>query len=123
MAEQQVLVDQYYKFQPYDVKNVFTEFAKPIFDNAFFNNLATLRINADFINFNTERWQQRPTVFCLDLYEEPHLYPVIMLVNNVKSFLEFVPEYFSRVREPPYQSYVIIAPYRSEIKRVLNFVS
>ena len=123
MSEQHVIVDEYYNFQPYDVKKIFLEFSKPIFNNVFFNNLATLRINADFINFNVNRWQQKPTVFCLDVYKEPQLFPVVMLINNIKSFLEFVPEYFSRVREPPYQSYVIIAPYRSEIKRVLNFVS
>jgi len=123
MAEQQVNVKEYYQFQPYDVKKVFSEFSKPILDNIFFNNLATLRMNADYINFKVDKWQYRPTVFCNDIYNEPQLFPVIMLVNNIKSFLEFIPEYFPRVREPPYQSYVIIAPYRSEIKRILNFVS
>jgi hypothetical protein len=122
MQAQQVALDQDFQSQTYDVNKIFQEFAKPIFNNSFFNNLATLRINSDFIDFNVDRWYQRPTVFCLDIYKEPKLFQVILLVNNIKSFLEFTPDYFPKVGELIYAKHVIIAPYRSEIRKVLSFV-
>lgn len=122
MQAQQVTLDQDFQSQTYDVKKIFQEFQKPIFNNTFFNNLATLRVNSDFIDFNADRWYQRPTVFCLDVYKEPKLFQVILLVNNIKSFLEFTPDYFPKVGESIYAKHVIIAPYRSEIRKVLSFV-
>jgi len=118
MPRQYVALDQHFAAQPYDVKKIFTEFSKPIFNNVFFNNLATLRMNADFVDFNVDKWYQRPTVFCLDIYNEPQLFPVILLVNNIKSFFEFTSDYFPKVDN----KHVIIAPYRSEIRKVLSFV-
>lgn len=120
MPTQQVLLDKFFSTQPYDVKRIFAEFAKPIFNNVFFNNLGTLRVNSDYVEFNSDKWYQQPMVFCLDVYDEPQIYPVIMLVNNIKSFLQFTPDYCTSVRSPTIKKYVIVAPYRSEIRRVLS---
>jgi len=122
MPTQQVALDKDFQSQPYDVKKIFAEFKKPIFNNVFFNNLASLRINSDFIDFNADRWYQRPTVFCLDIYTEPQLFQIILLVNNIKSFLEFTPDYFLKIGELIHTKHVIIAPYRSEIRKILSFV-
>lgn len=118
MTTQYVSLDIHFDNQSFDIKKIFKEFSKPIFNNVFFANLATLRINSTFINFNVDRWYQRPDVFCYDIYKESQLFPIILLVNNIKSFLLFVPENFPRVDN----KFVIIAPNQAEIYRVLNFV-
>jgi len=103
--------------QPTDIKSIFKEFAKPILSNVFFTNLAALRLESDYYEFTNDRWMQRPTIFCMDNYDEPLLYPVIMLVNNIKTFFEFTPERF-----PPTikNQRIIIAPYRTTINKILS---
>lgn len=103
--------------QSLDVKNVFKEFAKPILSNVFFTNLAALRLESNFYEFTNDRWNQRPTMFCLDVYSEPLLYPIIMLVNNIKTFLEFTPERFAPTAA---NQRIIIAPYRQTIIKILS---
>ncbi len=60
---------------------------------------------------------QRPTIFCMDIYQEPLLYPVIMLVNNIKTFLEFTPD---RLAPTITNQRIIIAPYRNTISKILS---
>jgi len=117
MITQTVSLIEHFAEQTLDVKNIFKEFSKPIFNNVFFTNLAVLRIEADFHEFKRDRWYQRPTMFCLDIYNEPLLYPIIMLVNNIKTFLEFTPERFSTT---PKNQRIIIAPYKQTIINVLS---
>ncbi len=93
------------------------EFKKPILSNVFFTNLAALRLESTFYEFKNDRWNQRPTIFCLDVYQEPLFYPVIMLVNNIKTFLEFTPERFARTTN---NQQIIIAPYRETIVKILS---
>ena len=108
---------EHFANQSNDVKNIFKEFAKPILDNVIFTNLAALRLESDFYEFTNDRWMQRPTIFCMDNYDEPLLYPVIMLVNNIKSFFEFTPERFVPTSK---NQRIIIAPYRSTISKILS---
>jgi len=114
---QTISLTEHFKSQTSDVKKIFKEFAKPILSNVFFTNLAALRLESNFYEFTNDRWMQRPTIFCMDIYKEPFLYPVIMLVNNTKTFLEFTPERF-----PPTvtNQRIIIAPYRSTIVKILS---
>ena len=122
MPTQYVSLQDDFQSEQYDVKKIFKEFSKPLINNIFFNNLASLRMKSDYVDFNADRWFQRPTVFCLDIYEEPKLFQVILLVNNIKSFLEFVPDFFPKVNRFGATKYVVVAPYRSEIRRLLSFV-
>lgn len=117
MRTQTASLTDYFASQTSDVKNIFKEFAKPILSNVFFTNLAGLRLESDFYEFKNDRWVQRPWIFCLDSYDEPLLFPVIMLVNNIKTFLEFTPDRF-----PPTitNQRIIIAPYRSTISKILS---
>ena len=103
--------------QTSDVKKIFTEFEKPILDNVFFTNLASLRLESTFYEFTNDRWNQKPTIFCMDIYNEPMIYPVIMLVNNIKSFLEFTPDRFVPTSKG---QRIIIAPYRDTIIKILS---
>lgn len=117
MAIQTVSLTDYFTSQTLDVKNIFKEFKKPILNNVFFTNLAVLRLESNFYEFTNDRWNQKPTIFCLDTYNEPLLYPVIMLVNNIKTFLEFTPDRFiSTIKHQK----IIIAPYRETIIKVLS---
>lgn len=117
MITQTTSLIEHFSLQTNDVKNIFKEFAKPILENVFFTNLGALRLESDFYEFTNDRWMQRPTIFCLDNYNEPLLYPVIMLVNNIKSFFEFTPERFIPTIK---KQRIIIAPYRSTITKILS---
>jgi len=117
MTTQTISITEHLSQQSIDVKNVFNEFAKPIFSNVFFTNLAALRLESNFYEFKVDRWNQKPTIFCLDIYDEPLLYPIIMLVNNIKTFLEFTPERFAPTIK---NQRIIVAPYRQTIVKILS---
>ena len=117
MKQQTFSLIEHFASQSNDVKQIFREFAKPILSNVFFTNLAALRLESDYYEFTNDRWTQQPTIFCLDNYNEPLLYPVIMLVNNIKTFFEFTPERFPITVK---NQRIIIAPYRSTIIKVLS---
>ncbi len=117
MNTQTISLTDHFSQQSFDVKNVFKEFAKPILSNVFFTNLAALRLESDFYEFKIDRWNQRPTMFCLDVYKEPLLYPIVMLVNNIKTFLEFTPQRFAPTIT---NQRIIIAPYRQTIVKILS---
>lgn len=117
MRKQIVSLTEHFASQTSDVKQIFEEFAKPILNNVFFTNLAALRLESDFYEFTNDRWMQRPTIFCMDVYDEPLLYPVIMLVNNIKTFFEFTPERFVPTIK---NQRIIIAPYRTTINKILS---
>jgi hypothetical protein len=53
----------------------------------------------------------------MDIYDEPLLYPVILLVNNIKTFLEFTPDRFAPTVK---NQRIIIAPYRTTISKILS---
>ncbi|MFA7202812.1 MAG: hypothetical protein WC188_03775 [Candidatus Caldatribacteriota bacterium] len=117
MQTQTTSLLEHFRSQKLEIKNIFKEFAKPIFNNVFFINLAALRLESEFYEFNNNNWSQRPTIFCMEIYEEPLLYPIILLVNNIKSFLEFVPNNLAITNS---NQHVIIAPYRSIINKILS---
>lgn len=117
MNTQVVSLIDYFSQQSLDVKSVFREFARPILENVFFTNLAALRLESNYYEFNNDNWYQKPTVFCLDVYDEPLLYPVIMLTNNIKTFFEFTPERFAQTVK---NQRIIIAPYKDIIIKILS---
>ena len=96
-----------------DKNKIIAEFKKPIHQNVFFNNIEILQDNSDYILFNVEKWYMRPEVFCSDQYKEPYFYQIIMVVNNIKSIFEFVPDNFI--------DRIIIAPYRNQVLSLLSF--
>jgi hypothetical protein len=117
MRTQTTSLLDHFASQTLDVKNIFKEFSKPILSNVFFTNLAALRLESDYYEFTNDRWIQRPTIFCMDNYDEPLLYPIIMLVNNIKTFFEFTPERFAPTIK---NQRIIIAPYRNIISKILS---
>lgn len=117
MAIQRVMLLDYYENQSSIIKQILDEFKKSIFENVFFTNLPILKTNSDYYDFTNDSWYQRPTVFCLDIYSEPQLFPIILLVNNIKTFFEFVPEKFN---EMPDGRKIIIAPHFSTILDILK---
>ena len=117
MRNQTSSLTDHFSSQTSEVKKVFKEFSKPILSNVFFTNLAALRLESDFYEFTNGRWMQRPWIFCMDKYDEPSLYPIIMLVNNIKTFLEFTPDRFASTIK---NQSIIIAPYRTTITKILS---
>lgn len=113
MENQQTDLPKYFDTFSTDKNKIIAEFKKPIHQNVFFNNIETLQDNSDYILFNVEKWHMRPEVFCADQYNDPYFYQVIMIVNNIKSIFEFVPDKFI--------DRIIIAPYRYQITSLLSF--
>jgi disulfide oxidoreductase YuzD len=96
----------------FNTKKIIEEFNKPIFKNKFFINKKLLYEDPQLINFNNTRWVRQPLIFCDDIYSEPYLYPIILLVNNVGSIIDFVPEKIYRR--------IIIAPKMQNIQSILS---
>ncbi len=87
---------QFYNSLPLHVKQLLNEYKKPLTQNKVFINKSYLKINSKKINFNNNRWTQKPHLFCYDNYSpsEQYLYPLILTVNNIKSIHEFISENF-----------------------------
>lgn len=90
--------------RPYYSRLVLTEFNKPLMSNIFFINRQGLILNSKIINFNTHKWLHNPRQFCYDHYEIQELFPLILLVNNIPSFFNFIPDNFSenKIYAPEY---------------------
>lgn len=113
MENQETDLIKYFRSFPSVKTRMIEEFKNPIHQNVFFNNIDILQDNSDYIIFNVEKWFMRPEVFCNDQYGESYFYQVILVVNNVKSIFEFVPERFV--------DRLIIAPYRYQIESLLSY--
>ena len=94
-------------------RRILLEFEKPIHQNIFFRNIEQIQLQSTPVEFNSEKWFMRPELFCKDHYSQPFLYQIILLVNNIKSVFEFIPDNF--------QERIIIAPHLYEIKKLLSY--
>lgn len=106
------LIDSFV-FLPTDVRKILLEFKKPLFQNTFFRNIELLKEESNLVKFDNSKWIMRPTHFCNDYYGEQYLFPVILLVNNIKTFFDFRPENF--------YNQIIIAPKIEKIVSVLKY--
>jgi hypothetical protein len=75
-----------------DGKIVLKEFYKPLNKNIFFKNKRYLIDNSKMVNFNKYNWRYNPQLYCLEEYDIAQLFPLILLVNDVRSIFEFTPE-------------------------------
>lgn len=117
MATQTISLTEHFSNQSVIVKGIFNEFKKAIFDNVFFTNINILRNQSTLYAFSNNRWDRRPYMFCQDIYSESGIFPIILLVNNIKSFLEFTADRFP---ENIKNERVIIAPNLSTIIKIMN---
>lgn len=115
MEDQKTDIIQYFNSFSTFTNKIIYEFSKPIHQNVFFTNLTILQENSDYILFDVEKWFMRPEVFCNDNYSEPYLYQVILLVNNIKSIFDFIPDNFV--------DRIIITPYRQQVQNILSLSS
>lgn len=109
MQESNILVN--YDLKSKLVKELITEFTKPIFLNRYFINLDALKINSDIVPFNKNTWDQNPQQFCFDYYKIYEYYLVILLVNNIKSMFYFKKDNLNKG--------MIIAPKEDKIISIL----
>ena len=114
MTTQYSDLEKHFESQIYLVQRILNEFKKPIFQNIFFQNISALKQNADKVEFSDNTWHQRPEKFCLDYYNEPYLFMVILLINNIKSIFSFKIDNFS--------DRMIIAPKKSKISKIVSYI-
>lgn len=107
-------LNTYHTIQPIDYKSIISEFNKSIHENRFITNLDYLlyRDNVKYVDFSNDVWNMRPDFFCVDHYNHAFIYPVILLVNNLKTIFNFIPENF--------KDNLIIAPKINKIIKVLT---
>lgn len=89
-------INKFFVSLPLTVKQILNEYKKPIHDNIFFIYKKYLRNESKYILFDKERWKMRPHIFCSDYYGQDYqyIYPVILTINNVPSFFNFIPDNF-----------------------------
>jgi hypothetical protein len=75
-----------------DSKIIMYEFAKPLYKNIFFRNKEYLVENSKEKDFNKHVWDKNPQKFCLEEYDNPLIFPIILLVNDIRSIFEFTRE-------------------------------
>ncbi len=88
------------------------EFKKPIFQNKLFINKNFLITNSRNYELNKESWIRNPQNFALELYGEFEYYRVILLVNNIGSYIQFIPSNLKNNH--------VIVPYQSYIDKLLK---
>jgi len=93
-----------------NIRKIYAEFNGNIFNNKFYINLDYLIESSVKVNFK-HNWLYNPHKFCLDQYGVFELYPIILLVNNVKSIFEFKPDKLDNV---------VISPSYNSIYKVLS---
>lgn len=100
---------KHYNNIPIDYQVLLEEFNKTIYDNIFKINKDFLLLNSDLVSFSVDNWKMRPEFFCMDYYDHPQIYPVILLVNGLKTIFEFTP---NNLRD----NYIIAPKLRAIIK-------
>lgn len=99
--------------QTYDVLKIIKEFKKSLMENVFFRNYDYLVRVSKNVPFSQDTWNLRPFIFCKDYYEEPYIYPVILLTNNIPTMFEFVSSNF--------ENGMILCPDKTEIYSLLQY--
>jgi hypothetical protein len=99
-----VLKDVSYTNQLIDV--VKNEFKKVIIENQFYINREYLLVNSKEYDFKPE-WNFNPQKCAYEHYDIKELYPIILLVNNISSFLKFHMDYYPKIKIPTIDSIII----------------
>lgn len=102
-----------FQIQDYISNQIISEFAKSPFLNTFVLNLEYLLQNSDLVLFDKDVWRRRPEVYALHQYNNHNLYLVVLLVNNLGSRFQFLPENMVN-------SNLIITPKQDSIISLLN---
>lgn len=93
-------------------EDIINEFVRPIFDNRFYRNKQILINKAQLVEFDKDYWVCYPQRFCLDQYGEFEYYRIILLVNNIGSYVQFRPEYI--------KNRMIITPNAEYIQKIMQ---
>lgn len=96
----------------YEQRLVIQEFNKSHVENIFALNRPYLYMNSKVVKFTKDEWTMRPDIFCLDYYNVPYFYPIILMVNELSSVFEFTPENLHDA--------LIIAPDKAAIIDILR---
>lgn len=102
----------HFRSQSIKTKRILNEFRKPIHENIYFRNYPYLARKSNLVPFDEDKWKRRPSLFCSDYYDDPYLYPVILLLNNIGSIYDFIPEKLIKN--------MILAPEKNVIFEILS---
>ena len=64
-------------------------------ENFFVENYQLIKENSSMIEFNS-KWYFDPFKMSYDLYQTKHFAPLILLVNDIPSILDFHPDYLNK---------------------------
>ena len=81
-------------------QSIIDEFKKSIFDNRFFISKNALIKNSKKVAFTKPEWDKNPFRFALDQYDNSLLANVILLVNDISSYVEFTSENLQNIIVP-----------------------
>lgn len=110
MQESYILTN--YSLKSNNIKNINIEFSKPVFLNKFYINIDGLLHNAKQISFSKNRWKQNPQRFCLDHYNQPDYFKIVLMANKIPSVFAFDKENL--------KDGIIIAPLESTILKTIE---
>jgi len=110
------VITDYLNYLPDYVKKILKEYEKQLPHNRFFIYKDYLQNHSSTktVIFNKNRWEQRPYLFCFDFYSpsDQYVYPVILTLNNIKSFHEFIAD---NVKDQ-----LLYAPTLDNLKEILT---
>lgn len=111
MSDNQIAnLQKHFQYQNSIIKLILDEFTKPIHMNIFFRNIDYLSLKCDLVEFNNNKWIYNPNLFCKDYYDEEYLSPVILMINNIGSFFDFIPSKFinEKILCPSYNEIITV---------------
>lgn len=89
MARSTSNVHNYYLTLPNITKRLHQHLISPPMLNLLFRNKQGLLYNADLIPFKKNTWNENPMQFCIEQYTNQHLFPVILVCNNIGTIYDF----------------------------------
>jgi len=105
MAIQHINLEHQFNNANYVGNQVLFEFgAFSIFNNRLRQHREYLIENSEYIKFDKDIWRHRPDTYCLDYYNDPYIWPVIITINNLRSYFDFTPESVPIIITPNYQA-------------------
>ena len=89
MARSTSNVQLYYSMMSNSIKRLHDHLISPPMYNQIFKNKQGLLYKADIIPFKKTIWNQNPMLFCIEQYKDQHLFPIILICNDIGTIYDF----------------------------------
>jgi hypothetical protein len=81
--------------------------------NQILNNKKNFLYESSIVPFDNSNWKHNPQLFCLDKYDDPNLYPIILSCNNLSSIYQFTSDQLRKG---------ITMPKRDRVYSIINSI-